>query len=617
MVEAFPQNMLRINDNDSSMFGVKKVIHPTDILRNHFRTYDKNRTKLTPAAVTNGLANTIVDVCGLDKKFIILQIKHPAELACWTFGTPLPMPIAEEVIDVLSKYKKVLGDNWPLRRDAFLGRATIPVENAPDSSDGEGEDDDHAEPEGGNVASDPLEEQDDPPVHEVFEAMTLAGNTIAAGSLMGGFATPTVNLSHEHRVLVRSLNEHNRAVYQAAQVVYEYTDIDIIKFSMNDFMRQNPDEMPKTPLENFLGLETNKGGYMVAHMENAMLEGEKKDAVAGRVLSEALAITPDPKEKFPVTQLYEELHLAAVSLRQLGDPPKQRVQSSWFVEALKRSEHPTLHALGLKTETKCASLLKQSKSTNGDPNMFRDLAKFAREHTLSMQFVPDEADKDTGKGKRGGGGGGGRGKGGHDGPSELANYGGQGRGTGGGGGGSGGNCHRCGKPGHRAANCTAPSPISDGKGSKDKKDKAKDGKGGKGGKGATGDPSKGHGKGKGKGVNKLKTGYAGAARKAIDDSASESTSESSKVSYGKFKLKGMGRSAAKESEEEEVDDDDNVSEYADLLIEVHNKVHMMEKDLGKVKFKNGKPRHSKSEIKAIVDKYRAHLYNELYDDESS
>ena len=244
--------------------------------------------------------------------------------------------------------------------------------------------------------------------------------------------------------------------------------------------------------------------------------------------------------------------------------------------------------------------------------MFRDLAKFAREHTLSMQFVPGETDKDTGKGKGGGGGGG---KGGHDGPSELANYGGQGRGVGGGGGGSGDNCHRCGKPGHRAANCKAPSPISNGKGSKDK---AKD-SGGKGGKGATGDPSKGHSKGKGKGVNKPKTGYAGAARKTIDDSASESTSESSKVPYCKFKLKGMGRLAAKKSEEEEVDDDDdNVSGYADLLIEVHKKVYMMKKDLGKVKFKNGEPRHSKSEIKAIVDKYHDHLlYSELYDDESS
>ena len=82
-----------------------------------------------------------------------------------------------------------------------------------------------------------------------------------------------------------------------------------------------------------------------------------------------------------------------MSLRQLGDTPKQRVQCSWFVEAFKRSEHPSLHSLGLKTEAKCASLLKQSKSTNGDPNMFRDLAKLAREHTLSMQFVPDEADK--------------------------------------------------------------------------------------------------------------------------------------------------------------------------------------------------------------------------------
>ena len=206
--------------------------------------------------------------------------------------------------------------------------------------------------------------------------------------------------------------------------------------------------------------------------------------------------------------------------------------------------------------------------------------------------------------------------GGHDGPSELANYGG---GGGGGGGSSDGDCHRCGKPGHRARNCKAPNPIANGKGSngKSSKDKAKD-SGGKGGKGATGDLSSGRGKGKGKGVKKPKTGYAGAACKAIDDSASESTSESSKVSHGKVKIKGMGRPAAEESEEEEDgDDDDNVSGYADLLIEVHNKVQKMEKDLGKAKFKNGKPRHSKKDIKVIVDKYRDDLYSELYDDESS
>ena len=180
--------------------------------------------------------------------------------------------------------------------------------------------------------------------------------------------------------------------------------------------------------------------------------------------------------------------------------------------------------------------------------------------------------------------------GGHDGPSELANYGG---GGGGGGGSSDGDCHRCGKPGHRARNCKAPNPIANGKGSNGKSCK-------------------------GKGVKKPKTGYAGAACKAIDDSASESTSESSKVSHGKVKIKGMGRPAAEESEEEEDgDDDDNVSGYADLLIEVHNKVQKMEKDLGKAKFKNGKPRHSKKDIKVIVDKYRDDLYSELYDDESS
>ena len=39
----------------------------------------------------------------------------------------------------------------------------------------------------------------------------------------------------------------------------------------------------------------------------------------------------------------------------------------------------------------------------------------------------------------------------------------------------------------------------------------------------------------------------------------------------------------------DVNDDDNVSGYSDLLIEVHNKVQKMEKDLGKAKFKNGNP----------------------------